>query len=94
MSDDYERIEVITEIAAVAPHLPASLFAEALQAARAIRDEGFHAYALAAFAPFVPQKEQAAVIGDARVLRNNWFRVSASHPSRRGYPQRSSAPFF
>jgi hypothetical protein len=55
----------VTALAALAPHLPPHLLADALAAARTIADEYWRSRALAALAPHLPAEQQPAVYADA-----------------------------
>jgi hypothetical protein len=70
-----------TALAALAPHLPPHLLADALAAARTIADEYWRSRALAALAPHLPAEQQPAVYADAlaaaRTIADEYWRSRA-----------------
>jgi hypothetical protein len=79
-------------LAALAPHLPASLLPRALQAAFAIRDEGTLARALGELEPHLPVQERTGVLAarlQARSIRDEWSRYWELKPLARA---RSAEP--
>ena len=68
-------------LAALAPHLPAELLADALSAAKTIGDEQYRAAALAALAPHLPAEQQQEVLADAlrdaKAIGDEQYRAAA-----------------
>jgi hypothetical protein len=71
----------LAALAALAPHLPPHLLADALAAARTIRDADDQVAALAALAPHLPAEQQPAVYAEAlaaaRTIANEYRRFRA-----------------
>jgi hypothetical protein len=76
--DELKRCQVI---GVLAPHLPASLFPEALTAARAISNKQYRAQALAALAPHLSPEQRNLALADAlaaaRAISDKQYRADA-----------------
>jgi hypothetical protein len=66
-----------TALAALAPHLPPHLLADALAAARTIADEDWRSRALAALAPHLPPHLLADALAAARTIADEYLRSRA-----------------